>query len=175
MTGIGGNGYASRRLRSEDRLKYDRMLSERHMDYWGTECPAVDLDFLMCEFNHGVPVAIVDYKYGEAPLENTNALTFQALSSFHKPDGGQLPFFIARYWPHTWAIRLLAVNNAAIDAVRRISSGQYAPDEEIPLSERQYVSFLYRLRKDALSAGDVRYLDRLNGEQPPGAQVLVAA
>lgn len=162
----GGSGYAHRRVKPEDRMKYDRMLSDRHLNYWGTECPAVDLDFLMCEFNDGIPVAIVDYKYHEGDINNTNSATYKALSSFHKPDGGQLPFFIARYWLHTWAIKLLAVNDAARDAVRRVSSGRFEAGEQIPLTEQQYVNFLFRLRKDALSAGDQRYLDRLNRQLP---------
>ena len=36
-----------------------------------------------------------------------------------------------------------------------------------PLTEQQYVKALYRLRKDALSAGDERYIARLNDTLPP--------
>lgn len=151
-------------------MKYDRMLSERHLNYWGTECPAVDLDFLMCEFNQGVPVAIVDYKHHEGSINNTNSETYRTLSSFHGPDGRQLPFFVARYWPHTWAISLLAVNSAALDAIRRVTGGRFSGESAIPLTERQYVNFLYRLRKDELSRGDERYLARLNHEPPPRAE-----
>lgn len=164
----GGRGQRARRRTSrENRMLYDRLLSERHLDYWGDDCPAVDLDFLMCEYNHGVSVAIVDYKWHGADFANTNSATFQTLSELYGPDHKQLPFFIARYWTENWAFKLLAVNEAAKSAVRRISSGTHDVDEQIDLTEKQYVSFLYRLRKDALSAGDRRYLERLNDQLPP--------
>lgn len=168
MTTFGGSGQrSSRRTSRENRMKYDRMLSERHQDFWGDDCPAVDLDFLMCEYNHGVSVAIVDYKWFGVDIAKTNSKTFQTLSELYGPDHNQLPFFIARYWPDTWAFRLIAVNDAAKGAVRRISSNRLDPAIQIPLTEQQYVTFLYRLRKEALDARDRRYVDRLNTDYPP--------
>lgn len=165
---LGGRGQkARRRVSRERRMEYDRMLSERHLDFWGDDCPAVDLDFLMCEYNHGISVAIVDYKWHGADFSNTNSATFQTLSELYGPNHNQLPFFIARYWTENWSFKLLAVNEAAQDAIRRISSGRYDIEQQIPLTEKQYVSFLYRLRKDALNAGDRRYIERLNDTLPP--------
>lgn len=171
---VGGSGQrAWRRVSRESRMEYDRMLSERHLNYWGDDCPAVDLDFLMCEYNHGISVAIVDYKHHKAKFENTNSKTFQTLSELYGPDHNQLPFYIARYWTENWAFKLLAVNDAARNAIERISSGRFDTEQEIPLTERQYVSFLYRLRKDALDARDRRYIERLNDVLPPPEEVAV--
>lgn len=171
---VGGSGQRARaRLRRETRMEYDRMLSERHLNFWGDDCPAVDLDFLMCEYNHGISVAIVDYKHHKAKFENTNSKTFQTLSELYGPDRRQLPFYIARYWTENWSFKLLAVNAAARAAIERLSSGKFDVHQEIPLSEKQYVSFLYRLRKEALSAGDHRYLSRLNDALPPPEEVAV--
>lgn len=165
---IGGRGQrSSRRTSRENRMKYDRMLSERHHDFWGDECPAVDLDFLMCEYNHGIAVTIVDYKHFSADIAKTNSATFNTLSELYGPDHNQLPFFVARYWPETWAFKLLPVNEAAKGTVRRISEGRFDGEQEIPLTEQQYVTFLYRLRKDALTLGDRRTLERLNSAMPP--------
>lgn len=171
---IGGSGNASRRLKSEDRVRYDRILSDRHRIYWGDNCPSTDLDFLMCEFNKGVPVAIVDYKWYGADLNRTNSATYSALSELYGADGAQLPFFVARYWEDTWAVKLLPVNAAARSAVQRILSEPPPGVREIPLTEQQYVGFLYRLRRDALDAGDRRYLERLN-QVPPDGGTLAAA
>ena len=40
-------------------------------------------------------------------------------------------------------------------------------DQWCSLTEQQYVRALYRLRKEALNAGDERYITRLNTTQPP--------
>lgn len=156
---IGGHGITGgQRINAGDRMQYDRMLSERHYK-WGTDCPAVDLDFLMCEFNHGVPVAVVDYKWHGADIDRVNAHTYRALSSFYNARYERLPCFIARYWPDTWAFSVLAINDPARKWLR--------DNGWVPMSEQQWVLLLYRMRKDALTAGDKAYISRLNKVRPP--------
>ena len=146
------------RLNAEVRMAHDRELSERHYA-WGQNCPAVDLDFLMCEFNRGIPVVLVDYKWQGAQLGTTNGFTFKALSSLYNEHGEQLPFFIARYWPDTWAFKVLAVNEPAQEfAMTR---------DWVAMTERQWVLGLYRLRKVALTRGDQAAVDKLNNSMPP--------
>jgi hypothetical protein len=148
------------------------MLSERHQDFWGDDCPAVDLDFLMCEYNHGIAVVIVDYKHFSANLAKTNSATYSTLSELYGPNGRQLPFFVARYWPDIWAFKLLAVNDAAKKAGERIIPPRVAfnPDGQTDMTEQWYVRFLYLLRKEALTAGDSRTIARLNNELPPAEE-----
>ena len=38
----------------------DEALSKRHRD-WGWDCPAIDIDFLMIEYDKGKSVALVEY------------------------------------------------------------------------------------------------------------------
>lgn len=142
----------------------DRELSDRHRD-WGHDVPCVDLDFLLCEFNHGIPVAVVDYKFHLADLERTNEYTYSTLGRLYNEHGQQLPFFIARYWPGIWAFKVRPENAAAHDWMHRV----YPQREQvwIEMTEQEYVSALYRLRKDALTAGDQRYIARLNSAYPP--------
>jgi len=45
-----------RRMNAQSLMEAQIQLSDRHRQ-WGDDCPMVDLDFLMCEYNHGVPVA----------------------------------------------------------------------------------------------------------------------
>lgn len=134
----------------------DAELSSRHRQ-WGQECPAVDLDFLMCEFNHGLPVALVDYKHWQASLHNTNGRTFDALSGFYNADGENLPFFMVRYWPGVWAFKVVPQNLSAVKAVK---------GESTMMTEQQFVRLLYRLRKSVLTAGDQRCIERLNDSLP---------
>lgn len=148
------------RVNAETRMAHDRELSERHYA-WGQNCPAVDLDFLMCEFNRGIPVVLVDYKWQGATLGNTNGFTFKALSSLYNEHGEQLPFFIARYWPGTWAFKVLPVNEPA--------QGWLMTSEWVPMTERQWVTGLYKMRKVALGRGDTAAIARLNNVLPGGA------
>lgn len=164
-----------RRMSAEGLMQANMELSDRHR-YWGDDCPMVDLDFLMAEFNHGVPVAIVDYKFHLADLTQTSAKTYETLSGFYDKDGNQIPFMVARYWTDTWAFKVKPVNEAAIAFLERVKSGLLASHGEwVPMTEYQFVWLLYRLRKDALDIRDRRYLERLNREMPPAEDIEGAA
>ena len=39
----------------------DEWISKRHR-LWGFDCPAVDIDFLMLEYDRSVPCALIEYK-----------------------------------------------------------------------------------------------------------------
>ena len=119
----------------------DEDISRRHR-HWGFNCPAVDLDFLVAEYNIGMPVALVEYKHNRARLPNLKHATYRALTELcdgYRDD--PLPFIVAFYWPEMWAFRATPVNDAARRAFR--------PDEM--LSEYEYVRRLYRLRHLVLS------------------------
>ena len=88
----------------------DQAISARHRK-WGVNCPAVDLDFLMIEYNSGKPCVLVEYKHFKAQHLNLNHPTYRALSAL--ADSGNLPFIIAYYWPLCWAFRVLPVNEIA--------------------------------------------------------------
>jgi len=156
-----------RRMNAQSLMEAQIQLSDRHRQ-WGDDCPMVDLDFLMCEYNHGVPVAIVDYKFHGAQLTQTSVKTYETLSGFYDKDHLQIPFMVARYWPGSWAFKLKPVNEAATAFLDRVKDGlRTAHGEWIPLTEYQFVWLLYRLRKDALTIRDQRYLERLNTIPPP--------
>jgi hypothetical protein len=131
-------------------------------------CPAVDLDFVLLEFNHGVPVAVVDYKHCAKanPLEGLNEWAIKAMSELYNKHGENLPFFVARYWPGSWAFRVLPMNEPA----RR-----WLPDEWTAMTEQQWVTGLHRLRKLVLSVGDEKQIARLKQELPPREDVEHAA
>lgn len=160
----------SRRMNGEALMRAQQELSDRHRA-WGDDVPVVDLDYLMAEFNHGVPVAIVDYKFHGADLARTSAKTHETLSGFYDENGQQVPFMVARYWPGLWAFKVRPVNDAAYAFFDRVKPGLLAVHGEwVPMTEYQFVWLLYRLRKDALDIRDQRYLDRLNREMPPAEE-----
>lgn len=135
----------------------DETISRRHR-IWGFNCPAVDLDFLVAEYNLGKPVALIEYKHHCARAPNLHHATYRALSDLadnYAP--ASLPFLVAFYWPEIWAFKVTPVNNAA---KQHFQDGQ-------TLSERDFVVALYRLRRLTLA----RELEgELNTELPPDDQ-----
>lgn len=132
----------------------DQEISLRHRE-WGFNCPAVDLDFLVAEYNIGKPVALVEYKHFNAQAPNLLHPTYRALTDLadgyrNKP----LPFLVAFYWPEIWAFRILPVNDVA--------RGSFAETEE--LSEFEFVRRLYRLRRLVLAQ---QIADKLSRRLPP--------
>lgn len=143
----------------------DKEISNRHRD-WGFNCPAVDLDFLMVEYNMGKPVGLVDYKHFHALVPpNEPAFkqfikhaSYRALSMLC--DGyrdGPLPFIVARYWPTNWSFQVFPVNAYAMRHFKFSES----------LSEHEYVVRLYHLRRLVLNK---ELAGKLNTTKPPYIQ-----
>jgi hypothetical protein len=128
----------------------DQEISHRHRD-WGFNCPSVDLDFLMVEYNLGKPVAIVEYKHRNAQFPNIKHPTYRALRSL--ADSACIPFFIAFYWPEIWAFKVIPVNEISMELY----------DETKIYTEREYVESLYKIRAKSI---EVNVLRRLNEEIP---------
>jgi len=132
----------------------DHELSQRHRE-WGFNCPAVDLDFVMAEYNHGKPVALIEYKHYSAKEPNLLHPTYRALADLadnYAPH--PLPFMVVFYWPGDWYFRVLPVNEAAQAHYKHVL-GQC-------LSEQRFVTSLYLLRKNVLDEEDREVISRLN-------------
>lgn len=56
----------------------DIELSKRHR-CWGWNCPAIDLDLVLLEYDRGKAVAIVEYKHERTPLQFPTHPSYQAL------------------------------------------------------------------------------------------------
>ena len=136
----------------------DERISARHRD-WGFNCPAVDLDFLMVEYNLGKPVALVEYKHHQAMMPNVKHPTYRALIDL--ADGYRddpLLALISFYWPEVWAFKVFPINGVAKE--------WFADGEGV--SEYDYVTRLYRMRRFKLAK---ELEGKLRTELPP----LVAA
>jgi hypothetical protein len=128
----------------------DQEISLRHRK-WGFDCCATDLDFLMLEFNHGIPVALVDYKHHKKPdpLDGMHKNAIKAMSSLRDDLGQSIPFLIARYWPEPdrdWAFEALPMNDAAREWITE--------DDWRPMTEVRWVRGLYAMRKLAIDIRD---------------------
>jgi hypothetical protein len=134
----------------------DQALSMRH-GFWGFNCPAADLDFVMVEYNHGKPCAIVEYKHKFAKPPDITHATYRALVAL--ADGyspGALPCFIATYDPEDWSFVVTPLNKAAKDHFRHVKQGER-------LTEQRFVKGLHMLRKSSLSRADNEAISQLNG------------
>lgn len=149
----------------------DQEISARHR-VWGFDCPGVDLDFVVAEFNNGKPIGIVEYKRHTAKqpdLEHPAMRCLERLAQWHcKPvgDSGEvehdpLPFIIAFYWPDIWAFRVVPANTVA---------NQYFMHHEI-LSELEWVRRIYAIRGLQLPSDVVRKCQSLLPDGVPTIEV----
>ena len=111
----------------------DQGISERHRR-WGFNCPAVDLDFVLCEFDEGRPYAIVEYKcQGASPIHRSHP-TLRALADLG--NRAKVPVFLVVYSRDYVVFRVVGLN--------------YLGDQKVPqardFNEQEYVSFLLSLR-----------------------------
>ena len=122
----------------------DQEISGRHRT-WGFNCPAVDLDFLVVEYNLGLPVGLVEYKHFHARMPHKDHPTYRALRDLADSYAdGPLPFMLAFYWPDVWAFRVYPLNDVSHAFYSQV------PDfdgESVLLTERRYVKSLYLMRK----------------------------
>lgn len=129
--------FARRRVSPERTGWRDEAISARHRE-WGFDCPGVDIDFLITEYDGGMSVAVVDYKCcdrGEPrPLTSANA---RALSTFSDRFGRTLPAVVAYYWSQPYAFVAKPINDTAAFLFG-------SPCEW--MSERAWVQRLYAMR-----------------------------
>jgi len=111
----------------------DYGLSERHRR-WGWDCPAVDLDFLMLEYDRGKAVAIVEYKHELAPQQYASHPSYQAIIDLGNRAG--LPVFACRYSSDYSWFRVVPLNKIAKEWLLEVKK----------MSESEWVAFLYKLR-----------------------------
>lgn len=129
----------------------DQEISARHRLY-GSECPAVDIDFLLCEYNGREAVALIEYKYHVAKV-NFDHPNYLALLDLAQNRQRPIPFLIAKYWPDVWAFKVHCMNDASL---------KYFDQHEL-LTERQYVERLYAMRNNFVTQSIVT---KLNEELP---------
>jgi len=136
----------------------DQSISERHRQ-WGANCPSCDLDFLLLEYNVGLPTALVEYKHHLAQPVDLRHATYRALTAL-ADRGDPIPFLLAYYWPETWSFYVYPVNAAA----RAIY-----PERARCLSERRFVSSLYVMRRRTI---ETAVLARLHDTPPPDGALM---
>lgn len=90
----------------------DEDISKRHRR-WGWECPALDIDFLMLEFDRGRASVIVEYKHERAAPQFASHPSYQALIDLGTNHTPPLPVFAVRYASDWSWWRVVPLNPAA--------------------------------------------------------------
>ncbi len=112
----------------------DETLSERHR-LWGYDCPAVDVDFLLVEYDRREPCAIVDYKHEQLAVWHRNASSSVIASLATKAD---IPAFVCAYakdFSWLWPIPL------------NPQAKKWIPEHDGKrLTEKEWVTLLYQMR-----------------------------
>lgn len=111
----------------------DEALSRRHRR-WGWDCPAVDLDFLFLEYDHGKASAIVEYKNEHAAPQYASHPTYQAMIDLGNRAG--VPVFACRYSDDFSEWKVVPLNAEA---------KKFLPARQV-LNESGWVRLLYKLR-----------------------------
>ena len=111
----------------------DQRISERHRR-WGWDCPAVDLDFLVLEYDRGKAVAIVEYKNEHAKPQYRTHPTYQALIDLG--NRARVPVFGVRYAEDFSWWRVTPLNDLAKKRVPK----------QTRMTEEKWVTTLYQIR-----------------------------
>lgn len=125
----------------------DQRISDRHRK-WGVDCPGADLDFVLIEYDHSIPRAVIEYKHelfkrSEVDPENPNIKAIVALSN-----AAHIPFFVTVYNDELTLFTVTPMNELA---------KLYFPVGTERLSEAEYVAVLYAIRDRRMPA-DIRKL-----------------
>ena len=110
----------------------DKKISDRHRE-WGWNCPAVDIDFLLVEYDMNEPKGIVEYK-NWATIGNVTGSTVSALKNLS--DNAGLPFFSCIYRDDYSVFTVAPKNDLAKKYVKNT----------VDMSEIEWVRLLYKLR-----------------------------
>ena len=112
----------------------DEGISRRHRE-WGLDCPAIDIDFLLIEYNYGKAMALVEYKHENATPQYPTHPSYKALIDLG--DRAGIPVFAARYAnDYSW-FKVTSLNEYA---------KSYIPECET-MAEDEWVVLLKRVRR----------------------------
>lgn len=126
--------YSKPRKHNPNDLVGGQKLSDWHRTI-GYNCPAVDIDLLLLEFDKGEPVALIEYKHERAPLQRTSHPSYKALITLG--NRAELPVFAVRYDDSLTWFRVTALNTYA---------QVFIPEKQKVMTEPQYKQFLHNIR-----------------------------
>lgn len=122
--------YQKREVRKERSGWRDEAMSELHRQ-WGWDVPAVDIDFLLLEYDLGRPRAMIEYKHERAKSLPLDHMSYKAMTAFNDKAG--TPLFYVRYGHNFDWWMIMGVN--------ALARKMYPHCEH--LTQRRFVELLY--------------------------------
>lgn len=113
----------------------DEALSLRHREY-GQNLPAVDIDFMLIEYDHEEPKALVEYKNEHTPPINVSKSP-SIIAMAKLANSASIPAFLVRYADDFSWWRVLGLNDHA---------ASYLTTNPQLMDEVEWVSILYAVR-----------------------------
>jgi len=129
----------------------DEALSNRHRSY-GFQVPAIDLDFVLLEYDTGICKSLIEYKNEYAKPQYPSHPSYQALIKLGTDAG--VPVFAVRYKSDFSDWKVVALNELAT-----IQLGCKTKH----MNEIIFVQFLYKLRGRKISEQEI--INLINGEE----------
>lgn len=124
-------------MSSEERTGWrDEAISRWHRTI-GFDCPMVDIDFVVAEYDHCIPVAIIEYKHERANPRDFESTHPSIKTLCAMADKAAIPFFVVIYSSDLLKFTVRPMNKLAIAKI---------PCEKVDRPQRQFVNFLYWLR-----------------------------
>ena len=128
--------------------KRDNIISEKHRG-WGSNVPAVDIDFLLIEYDRAKVQALIEYRHVNGQVRQDASI--KAITDL--ADRAGVPFFIVRYRYETddgtlWKeatvdtpafFQILMCNEPA-------TKHWFTLDPDVWLTEDEYVVWLHKIR-----------------------------
>ena len=137
---IWGDGFIMLDISQKD---LPNSISVRHRE-WGFDCPATNIDCVMCEYDHKIPQALIEFK-GRSPQsgDKTSANSQTIINLANMAD---LPCFILYYNNSNWTFLILPLNKKAEQKYANWMKSFVNFPESGWISEFAAVTFLYYLR-----------------------------
>jgi len=140
----------------------DESISRRHR-IWGFDCPTVDVDFILVEYDVGKAVALVEYKHEAAQSLSVDHPSYLAIGGL--ADNSQIPFFECRYASDfSWLIARPC--NSFAEKFLEVATA---------LKELEWVSLLYRIRGRTVPPHVLKQLNEIPAEVPSVAEIVLSA
>lgn len=106
----------------------------------GEHLPCVDMDFVVIEYDLGMPKAIIEHKHENWRCQNWNSPSFIALREVAAPRRYELPFYVVKNKHDCSEFKVKPMNLSAL----RMLSGNF----QKTMTEQEYDRFLHKLRSE---------------------------
>jgi hypothetical protein len=135
-----GDGFICKDVSQKD---LDMSISPRHRN-WGFNCPVMNLDCLMYEYDNKQPVSLIDFKCRGPSDGDTTSANAQALANL--ASSATIPAYIVYYDNLNWRFRSTPLN--ALGKIKLGECSEFTAMQEV--DEITFVGFLYALRGRSL-------------------------